>query len=156
MLKRIFLLVSHGAVFVAGIALGIYILPILTASEGPDDAQVEALGTRALYRAPIPDEVRGHDLLHWGKGEFYISERTISLRGSVAPGPNYKLYLVKQQVETKEEFLRVRSQAALLGDVGSFDNFIVQVPPEIDVKRYTTVLVWCESFDAFITSAHYR
>jgi len=32
----------------------------------------------------------------------------------------------------------------------------VQVPPGIDVGKYTTVIVWCESFSQFITAAQYR
>jgi len=40
--------------------------------------------------------------------------------------------------------------------VRTFENFIVPVPASIDVARYDTVIVWCESFRQFITAAGYR
>ncbi|MDP3288553.1 MAG: DM13 domain-containing protein [Methyloversatilis sp.] len=45
---------------------------------------------------------------------------------------------------------------ARVGDVRTFDNFVVEVAPSIDVARYTTVIVWCETFGQFITAARYR
>jgi hypothetical protein len=40
--------------------------------------------------------------------------------------------------------------------VKTFENFIVPVPDGIDVTRYDTVVVWCETFSMFITAAKYR
>ena len=38
----------------------------------------------------------------------------------------------------------------------TFDNFVVELPPDIDPAHYTTAIVWCESFGQFITAAQYR
>ena len=38
----------------------------------------------------------------------------------------------------------------------TFDGFVVDVPAGVDVTAYDTVLVWCEAFGQFITSAKYR
>lgn len=43
-----------------------------------------------------------------------------------------------------------------IGDVKTFHNFIVSVPPGVDPARYSTVVVWCETFNQFITAAQYR
>jgi hypothetical protein len=43
-----------------------------------------------------------------------------------------------------------------IGDVRTFENFIVPVPESVDPARYNTVIVWCESFAQFITSARYQ
>ena len=43
-----------------------------------------------------------------------------------------------------------------LGDVKTFENFIVAVPPSVDVSEYDTAVVWCETFSMFITAAKYR
>ncbi len=43
-----------------------------------------------------------------------------------------------------------------VGPVKTFDNFIVPLPAGIDPARYDTVIVWCETFGQFITSARYR
>ena len=45
---------------------------------------------------------------------------------------------------------------ARVGDVKTFENFVVPVPASIDVSAYNTVIVWCESFGQFITAAKYR
>ena len=45
---------------------------------------------------------------------------------------------------------------ALVGDVKTFENFILPVPSDIDPAAYTTAVIWCESFDQFITAAQYR
>lgn len=43
-----------------------------------------------------------------------------------------------------------------VGDVNTFDNFMVKVEPGITLSQYNTVVVWCEAFGEFITSAKYR
>jgi hypothetical protein len=76
--------------------------------------------------------------------------------GQVAPGPDYKLYLAPSFVETEVEFEAIRDRAARVGDVDTFENFIVPMPDGIDLADYNTVVVWCESFGEFITAATYR
>ena len=78
------------------------------------------------------------------------------MQGKVAPGPDYKLYLSPEFVETEADFERLKPQMARVGDVRTFDNFMVPVPASIDPERYSTVVVWCESFGEFITAASYR
>ena len=80
----------------------------------------------------------------------------ISLEGAVSPGPAYKLYLSPDFVETEAVFLARKSEMALVGDVKTFENFIVVVPPSVDPDAYNTVIVWCESFEEFFTAARYR
>jgi hypothetical protein len=43
-----------------------------------------------------------------------------------------------------------------VGDVRTFDNFVVALPEAVDPSAYNSVVVWCESFDQFITAAKYR
>jgi hypothetical protein len=76
--------------------------------------------------------------------------------GQVAPGPDYKLYLAPSFVETEVEFEAIRDRAVRVGDVDTFENFIVPMPDGIDPADYNTVVVWCESFGEFITAATYR
>jgi hypothetical protein len=59
-------------------------------------------------------------------------------------------------VETRADFLRLKSKMARVGDVKTFENFIVAVPSGIDPAKYSTVVVWCETFSMFISSASYR
>ena len=95
-------------------------------------------------------------MLHWGDGEVSVGARHIGLVGKLAPGPDYKLYLSPEFVETEADFKRLKGAMVRVGDVKTFDNFLVSVPEAVDVRSYTTVIVWCETFGQFITAAKYR
>ena len=154
--RAILLLISHGAMLVIGFALGIYLLPILTAPPAPDAAVLEESARNAQFSAEFTRELRGSDFLHWGEGKISLTPTQIVHEGSLAPGPDYKLYLVSQFVEDEAEFLPLKDASPLIGDIKSFEGFIVDVPESVDIAQYTTVLVWCETFGEFITAAQYR
>jgi Electron transfer DM13 len=153
--KFLVLAATHAAAGAAGFALGIYLLPILTAPSAPTAAEVAALGT-AEFKGEFRRNLKDSDLLHWGEGAVSVSRGAVSLVGRISPGPDYKLYFSPEFVETEADFRRLKPRMARAGDVRTFENFIVRVPPHIDPRAYTTVIVWCESFGQFITAARYR
>ncbi|MCT4654335.1 MAG: DM13 domain-containing protein [Cohaesibacter sp.] len=156
MKKLIALFISHGAALAIGFAAGIYVLPILVAPEGPSQQEVQETAASALYKTTIKEKLKGSDFVHWGKGEFSISPTAITLMGEVAPGPDYKLYLTPKFVEDEAQFLAVKNQSLQIGDIKTFENFIVSVPTGTNIEAYSSVVVWCESFGEFITAAEYR
>lgn len=155
-MRKIVLLLTHAAALAIGFALGVYLLPVLTAPKGPDEAALKAAATDAMFKGRFERNLKGSDFLHWGEGEVQVARDRIAHKGRLAPGPDYKLYLVKDFVDTREGFLRIKAGARRIGDVKTFDGFIVDVPPDADVTAYTTALVWCEAFSQFITAAKYR
>jgi hypothetical protein len=156
-MKRILLLAaSHLLVLATGFALGIYLLPILAAPPAPVAAEVQAASGAARFHARFERGLQGSDALHWGEGQVTVGERAITLQGKLAPGPAYRLYLVPEFVDTGEGFQRLKARSLPLGDIRTFENFIVPVPAGTPLENYTTVLVWCESFSQFITAAKYR
>jgi hypothetical protein len=156
MKRFVLLFITHLVALLVGFAAGIYILPILTAPTMPSTAQVQALAEQSVYHATFSRDRKDSDALHWGEGEVSVGPRTISLRGRIAPGPDYKLYLLKEYVETERDFKRLKPDAVRVGDVKTFDNFVVEVPESVNVSDYNTVVIWCERFSQFITSAKYR
>jgi hypothetical protein len=40
--------------------------------------------------------------------------------------------------------------------VKTFKNFLVPMPEAVNPSDYNTVIVWCETFNQFITAAQYR
>jgi hypothetical protein len=150
------LILSHAAVGIAGFAAGIYTLPILIAPLAPTVDEVSAIASDAIYSAEFQRDLKDSDRFHWGEGKVSIGMGSISLMGMLAPGPDYKLYLSPEYVETEVDFNRLKSRMALVGDVKTFDNFLVKVPSEINPSQYTSVIVWCETFGEFITSAKYK
>jgi hypothetical protein len=156
-MKRLLALVSsHAAAGAIGFGVGIYALPILTAPSAPSTAELAAAAAAAQYKGRFRRELKDSDALHWGEGEVTVGARAVTHRGRLAPGPDYKLYLSPRFVETEAEFMATRAAMVRLGDVKSFDGFIVAVPEGVDVAAYDTVIVWCESFGQFISAAQYR
>lgn len=156
MRRLIFLFFSHAAIGALGFALGIYLLPILTAPASPDEAMLEERAQAALFTGEFNRDLRGSDFLHWGEGRVSISATHIIHEGALAPGPDYKLYLVPEFVAHEDEFLPVKDTAVRIGDIKTFEGFLLDIPQNIDVTEFTTVLVWCEAFSEFITSAQFR
>lgn len=156
MVRGLVLLISHGAMLGVGFALGIYLLPILTEPQGPAQAELAAAMENAAYSAELTRDLKGSDFLHWGEGTVSVTPTQVVHMGSLAPGPDYKLYLVPEFVDDEASFLAVKDAAVQLGDVKTFDGFIVNIPAGVDIESYSTVLVWCEAFGEFITATKYR
>lgn len=150
------LIATHGLAGVMGFGVGIYILPILVAPPAPDEVDIKAVASQARYTAQFRKDLIDSDALHWGEGAVSIGAGSVTLMGRLAPGPDYKLYFSPEFVETEVDFNRLKNTMARVGDVKTFDNFIVEIPPGIDPSKFTSVIVWCEAFGQFITSARYR
>ena len=156
-MKRVLLLAgSHVLALGIGFALGIYLLPVLTAPTAPSTADAASAAGAAAFSGRFKRDLKDSDLLHWGEGTVTVGRERIALVGKLAPGPDYKLYLSPEFVETEADFARLKPRMIRIGDVRTFDNFVVDVPPSIDVSAYTSVIVWCETFSQFITAARYR
>ncbi len=149
-------LVSHACAVAIGFGAGIYALPILIAPPSPSASETATAASLANYKAEFRRDLAGSDALHWGEGTVSIGTNAVSFVGTLAPGPDYKLYLSPEFVETEADFNRLKSQMVRLGDVKTFDSFIVKVPTSIDPSVYTSLIVWCETFGEFITAAQYK
>lgn len=154
--KVLLLLASHAAVAAAGFAGGIYALPILLAPDAPTAQEVAAATGQALFTGQFRRDLKDSDALHWGEGVVTIAPTAISLVGQLAPGPDYKLYLSPQFVETEADFQRLKASMVRVGDVKTFNNFVVPIPSGVNPAQYAAVIVWCETFAQFITAARYR
>ncbi|NNU63777.1 DM13 domain-containing protein [Rhizobium sp. WYCCWR 11152] len=154
--RWLILITTHLVMLAIGFAGGIYTLPVLTAPRGPDTAALQMIATETLYVGALVRNLKGSDLLHWGEGEVRVSRNRIAHLGRLAPGPDYKLYLAPRFVDTKEAFLLVKDKSVRVGDVKTFNGFIVEMPAGIDVRDYNTVVIWCEAFDQFISGAEYQ
>jgi hypothetical protein len=156
MRKLPLLIASHALIAVAGFAAGIYTLPILTAPSAPTTTEMAAALGQAQYTGEFRRTLAGSDFLHWGEGTVSVGPQFISLHGRVAPGPDYMLYLSPEFVETEAAFNKLKPDMVRVGNVKTFENFLVTVPGSINPEKYNTVVIWCESFGEFITAAKYR
>jgi len=152
----LYLVATHVAVAVVGFAAGIYALPILIAPSAPTATELKAATTQVQFSGQFRRELKDSDALHWGEGTVSVSPHAISLAGRLSPGPDYKLYLSKEFVETEEDFKKLKPGMVRVGDVKTFENFVVSVPAGIDPANFSAVIVWCETFNEFITAAKYK
>lgn len=156
MLRWIVLSGTHMAMLAIGFALGVYLLPILTAPPSLDKAMLAKTADTAQFKTEFKRGLKGNDFLHWGEGKVSLTDSEIVHEGKLAPGPDYKLYLTKVFVEDEAGFLKIKNDAKLIGDVKTFDGFLLTIPETVDINQYSTVLVWCEAFGEFITAAKYK
>ena len=155
-MKPLLLIATHLLPLAIGFALGVYALPILIAPDAPTLQQIQSSQPATQWTATFRRDLKDSDALHWGEGAVSISPQAISLVGKLAPGPDYKLYLSPEFVETEADFKRLKPQMLRVGDVKTFNNFIVPLPQGVDLARFNTVIVWCETFSEFITAAKYQ
>jgi hypothetical protein len=156
MLRWLILAATHAGMLGIGFALGVYFLPILTAPKSPEATELQAAARGAQYSAKFRRDLKGSDPLHWGEGDVHVGRKQIVHMGRLAPGPDYKLYLAKSFVETKEGFLAIKAQSRRIADIETFSGFIAEVPEGLNVDDFNTVVVWCEAFSQFISAARYR
>jgi electron transfer DM13 len=152
----VLLVVSHGLVAAVGFAAGVYFLPILIAPPPPNAAEHAAAIDAAQFKGKFRPDLRGSDALHWGDGTVYLGRKAIALKGKVAPGPDYKIYLSPEFIDTRADFLRVKPRMLRVGEVKTFENFVVPIAESVDLTAYNTVAIWCERFQMFITASTYR
>lgn len=140
-----------------GFALGVYLLPILTAEEGASEQVIMRAMEQAERKGTFRRDLAGSDFGHWGEGEISLSKTDgsfyFSLNGKVAPGPDYRLYMTPKFVETEAAFLKIKANSVQVSRVKAFTNFHIRVPDHIDTSAYPAVLIWCEAFQQFITAA---
>jgi hypothetical protein len=150
------LVVTHLAALAVGFAAGIYVLPILTEQTGASVEQVRAVSQQSRYTGTFRKDLAGSDALHWASGQLHVSAHALAFEGSVAPGPDYRVYLAPAFVDNKAAFLRIKERSLQVGELKTFGNFTVALPAGVDPAQYAAVVIWCERFGQFIGAAGYR
>ncbi|CAJ5048670.1 phenylalanyl-tRNA synthetase subunit beta [Burkholderia pseudomallei] len=147
---------THAIALALGFALGIYALPILTAERGASETELRPVADRALYTGRFERSLTRGDPLHWTDGKLSVTRAALAFEGRVAPGLDYKLYLVPGFVASKEAFLAAKPHARRVGELKTFGDFVAPLAADVDIDAYTTVVIWCERFSQFIGAAQYR
>ena len=145
--------------FGVGFGAGLYALPILTAEQGLSKSQLLELAnqqTDMMRSGVFVRDLADSDAFHWGDGKITVTDERIWLDGQISPGPDYRLYLVPEFVETEAEFLAMKDNALQISQIKAFSNFSVDVPAGLDLSGYNAVLIWCEAFSQFITAAELK
>ena len=95
------------------------------------------------------------DPVHWGRGKVSAYDRTIFLESDfeVGPGPKFHVYLVPKASVRREADVKDEMYVDL-GRLRAFKGSQrYPIPDGVDVKKYGSVVIWCERFGVLITPA---
>jgi hypothetical protein len=146
-----------GAIAGAGgmlIAFPFLFPPPVVAEKAPAAATASQVGT-----FQFDEKAPGRDLVHWanGTGGVYRADGATVIRFgedfTAGPGPNYWVYLNTGPVLDTASFKadKGRVRIAQLKSFSGGQNYVL--PPDVDLGRFHTVTIWCESFSVYIGSA---
>ena len=108
------------------------------------------------YRTRFDRDREGADYFHWGKGDVRVYESAISFGGELVPGPDYRLYLAPHYIENKAEFLAIKAQSLESESLKPFNGSAFNNVSALGDPAPNNLVIWCEPFDEFITSARFR
>ena len=95
------------------------------------------------------------DPIHFGKGKVSVYDRVVFLDKDfeIGPGPKFHIYLVP--AEKIRESSKVKNTMCVdLGRLRSFKGSQkYNIPPGVDLKKYPSVVIWCEQFGVLISPA---
>lgn len=137
-----------------GFALGIlafpYIFPPPPAAEQLTEADRSALVATGNFIHADPA-----DPIHYGSGKVSVYEKTLFLEPDfeVGPGPKYHVYLVpKANIRQNSDV-----PDTMFVDLGRLRAFKgsqrYEVPGGVDLRKYQSVVIWCETFGVLISPA---
>lgn len=137
-----------------GFALGIlffpYIFPPPPATEQLTEADRSVLVASGSFIHADPS-----DPVHYGSGKVSVYEKTVFLEPDfkVGPGPKYHVYLVpKANIRNSDDV-----KGTMFVDLGRLRAFEgsqrFPIPAGVDLKKYASVVIWCEAFGVLISPA---
>lgn len=152
----VFLAVSHSTAFMLGLVVSVYILPVITAPDSPDENDMAQHISQVDFHGQFHYDLKGSDVLHRGQGRLLIGNGYLAFDGKLSPGSDYRMYFSPVFIETEEAFLQHKERMLYIGDINTFDRFLLALPDDIDWDNYTTAVVWSEAFGQFISAARFR
>ena len=138
-----------------GVALGFFLFPYIF----PPPPAAEQLGETDRRTAIVAEGTFIHanpsDPIHWGKGSVSVRQDSVFLGNDfeVGPGPKFHVYLVpKGTIRTSGD---LRDQMYVdLGRLRSFKGSQrYAIPAGLDLKKYRSLIIWCEQFSVLISPA---
>ena len=125
----------------------------------PVVAEKAPSGSTEVGKFQFDEQAPGRDLVHWANGSggvHKVDGATVIRFGDdfkAGPGPNYWIYLNTTPVRDTASFKadKGRVRIAQLKSFTGAQNYVL--PPGIQLDKFHTVTIWCESFSVYIGSA---
>ena len=132
---------KFAAGLIIGFGLGVYFLSIPNVEEGLDEAALASLQASIERSGTFQRDLPGLDAFHLGEGTILVSRDRIWLDGAIAPGPDYRLYLILSFADDEASFLTIEDRTVQIAEIYAFNNFSVVVPAHVDVSAFPAVLI---------------
>ena len=154
------ILLTHSLALSLGLGAGL----LLCSGNGKAGAAPGNRIEEALARAPYPGHFRrdhpGSSRLYWADGQVGVGHGEIAFNGRMSvpasAGRSSTVYLTSDRITDREDFLRSQPRARRVGQITPQSRFLLEVPHDIDVDEFTTVVLWSHADQQLISSAQYR
>ena len=138
-----------------GFALGIFVYPYFFLSDIVAKEQVDSPASRKLVAKGTFIHANPSDPIHHGKGGLTAYQDLVHLESDfeVGPGPKFHVYLVPEGNVVPSTNV-ARTMFVDLGRLKAFkgsQNY--PVPPGTDLRKFGSVVIWCEQFGVLISPA---
>ncbi|MGE3148463.1 MAG: DM13 domain-containing protein [Pseudorhodoplanes sp.] len=137
-----------------GVALGFFLFPFVFPPP-PAAEQLAEQDRSPLVATGTFIHANPSDPIHWGRGKVSVYEKTVFLEADfeVGPGPAFRVYLVPK-ADVRAEIDVKDTMFVDLGGLRAFKGSQrYPIPAGIDLKRYPSVVIWCERFGVLISPA---
>jgi len=156
MKKSIIIFVVGGVLgTAAGFALGIFVYPYIFLADIVAMDKVEDKAARKIVATGMFIHANPRDPIHHGKGKLAVYQDLVHLDSDfeVGPGPKFHVYLVPEKNVVPSTNV-ARTMFVDLGRLKAFkgsQNY--PVPAGVDLRKYGSVVIWCEQFGVLISPA---
>jgi hypothetical protein len=139
----------------AGLALGIFVYPYIFLADIVATERVDDKKARKTVATGDFIHANPRDPIHYGKGKVTVYEDLVHLGADfeVGPGPKFHVYLVPEANVVPSTNV-ARTMFVDLGRLKAFkgsQNY--PIPGGVDLKKYGSVVIWCEQFGVLISPA---
>jgi len=153
-------LLTHSLAIGLGLGLGL----LLCSNDGVAGAapgnRIEAALANAPYKCHFRRDHPGSNRLYWADGHLGVSHGQIVFDGRMSvpasAGRTSTVYLTSDRITHRDDFLRSQPRARRVGQITPQSRFLLEVPQDIDIDEFTTVVLWSNADQQLISSAQYR
>ena len=138
-----------------GFALGIFVYPYIFLADIVATDKVEDKAARKVVANGMFIHANPRDPIHYGRGKLTAYQDLVHLDSDfeVGPGPKFHVYLVPEKNVNPSTNV-ARTKFVDLGRLKAFkgsQNYAV--PAGVDLRKYGSVVIWCEQFGVLISPA---
>jgi hypothetical protein len=138
-----------------GFAIGIFVYPYIFLADVTAKEKLAGAESKTIVATGNFIHADPADPVHYGKGTVtvYGEAAVLGEDFQVGPGPAFHVYLVPKADVTRSSDL----DGQMFVDLGRLRAFkgsqVYEIPAGVDLRKYGSLIVWCEAFGVLISPA---